>query len=185
MGRIINATGITAVMSSSIVDNYKMFGLFALISGIIATGASIFGNNMSGVVLGLALLVVGLLAYAGRIKGKVNIVQFYLIIYGIAYIVAGALQSGFVVILVFVLIGIIAALLGFTMYSGKTSSNIWWIILVVVFLLLIVIGFLDLIDTDFGELKGIISAIGTIFAVITNVYMLYFMLSNEVKKKFN
>jgi len=172
-------------MSSSVIDNYKVFGIIALISGLIAVAASIWGDNMSGVVLGLALLVVGLLAYTGRIAGKVNIVQFYLIIYGVAYIVAGALQDNFLVILTFVLIGIIAAFLGFTMYSGKTSSNIWWIILVIVFLLLIIIGFLDIIDNDFGELEGIIAAIGSIFAVITNVYMLFFMLSSEVKKKFN
>jgi hypothetical protein len=172
-------------MSSSIVDNYKMFGLFALVSGIIAVGASIWGDNMSGVVLGLALLVVGLLAYTGRIKGKVNIVQFYLIIYGIAYIVAGALQDNFLVVLTFVVIGIIAALIGFTLYSGKTSSNIWWIILVIVFVLLIVIGFLDIIDNDFGKLEGIVSAIGIVFSVVVNLYMLFFMLSNEVKKKFN
>jgi len=172
-------------MSSSVLDNYKIFGIVALISGLIAVAASIWAKNMSGVVLGLALLVIGLLAYTGRITGKVNIVMFYLIIYGIAYIVAGALQENAFVIVTCILIGVIAAFLGFTMYSGKTSSEIWRIILIIVFVLLIIIGFLDIIDNDFGKLEGIIATIGSVFAVITNVYMLFFMLSNEVKKKFN
>ena len=172
-------------MSSSILDNYKVFGIVALISGIIAVATSIWANNMSGVVLGLALLVIGLLAYSGRVTGKVNIVQFYLIIYGIAYIVAGALQGNVFVVLTFVVIGIIAALIGFTLYTGKTSSGLWYVILLIVFLLLIVIGFLDIIDNDFGKIEGIVSTIGTIFSVITSVYMLFFMLSSEVKKKFN
>ena len=168
---------------SSILEGYKLFGIVALISGLISVIAGLYSDNWAIVIIGLALLVIGALVYAEKVKGKVNIVKFYLIIYGIAFFIAGTQLDG-LMMWFHIVVGILALFIGLSMYFGEKRGEIWWIILLVVFLVLTVIGLLDLSDIDFGTLKGIVASVGIIFSLILNVYMLFFLFSKEVKSKF-
>ena len=129
-------------------------------------------------------MLVGFLAYTGYnkfITGKVGAVQIYLLLVGIGYVVAGLLSSGWFLLIV----GLIAVFIGFSMYANKTRGEFWRYILIVVFVVLSLIWLLTLFECDFGSAKGICSAISVACIMITNIYMLFFVLSKEVKAKFD
>lgn len=173
----------------SFFDNIKIFGILAIVVGIISIVLGGYGGyssgswvTASGAVGGLMLLVLGLLCYLGKFDSKPGVVSGYLMLYGLAFIIIGlmGLWAG----IINVIIGLVAIFIGFRMYSGSKNGPIWWYLLVVIFILLILGNLISVFGIGFGSVEAILSAVSTVCLLIVNLYLFLFILDSSVKSKF-
>lgn len=176
----------------SFLDNIKMFGIIALVVGIISIIMGAYGGFdggaiglATGAVGGLMLLILGLLIYMGKFDSKPEVVSGYLMIYGLGFVIMGAMSYDTLgTCIAYIIVGIISMFIGYRMYSGNKNGPIWWYLLVIIFILLILINLINVINFDFGTLGGILATVANVLLAVVNIYMLAFLFDSSVKSKF-
>ncbi|MCL2712920.1 MAG: hypothetical protein FWD37_06605 [Methanomassiliicoccaceae archaeon] len=180
----------------SFLDDVKIYGIIAMVVGILALLLGLFGaidsdnaatGSAAAAIPGLMLIFVGFLAYAGKTDTKLSALTYFLLFVGIGIFIAaclGVYGENFY-LMVGVIAGIIAAVIGFMLLRGNKLNEIWWIVLLLVFILFAVFKLLEAIDWfDIGGIKGVAGAIGALLYLVLFLYMIYFLMSKEVKNKF-
>jgi len=180
----------------SFLDDIKIYGLIAMIVGILSLLLGVFGaidtdhaatGSVAAAIPGLMLIFVGFLAYQGKTRSKLTTLTYFLLFVGIGIFVAACLgvYGDNLSLMVGVVAGLIAAVIGFMLYSGKKMDKIWWIVLLLVFILFAVFKLLEAVNNlDAGGINGIAGFISALLYLVLFLYMVYFLLSKEVKDKF-
>jgi len=179
----------------SFLNDIKIYGVVAIVVGALAVLMAVYGmidqgasaRTIAPAIPGIMIIFVGFLAYTGKTRVKRTAVANFLLFVGIGIFVAACLgvYGENLALMVGVIAGLIAAYVGFMLYKNRKLDNIWWILLVVVFLLLIIFDILSAFDQDHGKLSGILRAVSYLLHIVLYVYIMYFLFSDEVKRKFN
>ena len=184
----------------SFLDDMKMFGMVVMAIGAITAVMTLISHTDDILLMviclipAVALLLVGYLAYSGEIKRKYDAICAYLIYYGLASAIYFAIVFGMALFdgnfnwepLAFTIIGVFAFFVGIDLKSGKRLNVFVWMLLFVIFLLFIVRDVLAIFNINFGG--DLLTALGllavSVLSMIMSVYLLYFTISDDVRKRF-
>ena len=184
----------------SFLDDMKMFGLIAMIIGLISLLTAVLSHTdniallVAWIIPPIAMLFVGYLAYNGDIKKKFEAVYSYLIFCGIAlaisyiliFVINGLDGDWALENIIYIVVGIFAFFVGVDLRSGLKLSFIIWIILFLVFMLFIIVNLFAIIRMDFDPLLESLALLAVyVLSAIMSVYLLYFTASVDVRKRFN
>jgi len=180
----------------SFLDDIKIYGLIAMIVGLLSLLLGVYGaidtdhaaaGYAAAAIPGLMLIFVGFLAYTGKTRSKLTALTYFLLFVGIGIFIAACLgvYGENLSLMVGVVAGLVAAVIGYLLYSGKKLDNIWWIVLLLVFILFAIFKLLEAVDNlKAGGINGAAGFISAILYLVLFLYMVYFLMSKEVKDKF-
>ena len=184
----------------SFLDDMKMFGLVTMLIGLISIVTAVLSHTddlvlmVAWLIPPIALLLVGYMAYNGEIKRKYEAVCSYLIIYGIAmaisyiliFVLRGIDGDWVLEHLLYIGVGLFAFFIGVDLRSGLKLNFLIWILLFLVFLLFVIVNLLAIIRIDFDPILDALALLAVhVLSMVMSVYLLYFTISDDVRRRFN